>query len=308
MPSMADNAFPQIRAGIDIGTNTALMVVAHLHADGTYDVVADVHELPRLGEGLATTGQISSEAISRALHAMEHFRDVLAPYPDVLVRVVATSAMREATNGREVAAMLAAVVGHPIDIIDGAEEARLTFLGSVGTTPQPTVMIDIGGGSTEYAVGVNGAVTYATSIPIGAVKFTEQYAVTRPIPAEALADAAATVVAALASHREHLAMAQHGIGVAGTPVALAMLDKGLMAYDHTELHGHVMSIDRITELSNMLCTCSLLELRAIPGLHERRADIVPMGSVILRASLHALGMHTIEARTTGLRYGAMMTA
>ena len=308
MPSMADNAFPQIRAGIDIGTNTALMVVAHLHADGTYDVVADVHELPRLGEGLATTGQISSEAITRALHAMEHFRDVLAPYPDVLVRVVATSAMREATNGREVAAMLSAVVGHPIDIINGAEEARLTFLGSVGTTVQPTLMIDIGGGSTEYAVGVNGSVTYATSIPIGAVKFTEQFAGIRPIPVEARAEAAATVALALAPHREQVVMANHAIGVAGTPVALAMLDKGLTAYDHTKLHGHIMSIDRIAELSHLLCERSLQELRSIPGLHERRADIVPMGSVILHASLQALGMPTIEARTTGLRYGAMITA
>lgn len=305
---MAVSTQPVVRAGIDIGTNTALMVVAEHHTDGTYSVLTDVHELPRLGEGVAKTGQISSEAITRALHAMEHFRDVLAPYPDVLVRVVATSAMREAANGREVAALLSKVLGHPIEIIDGAEEARLTFLGSVGTTSQPTLMIDIGGGSTEYAVGVNGTVTYATSIPIGAVKFTEQFARSRPIPVEARAEAAAIVAVALAPHREHFVMAHHGIGVAGTPVALAMLDKGVTAYDHTELHGHIMSIDRIAELSHMLCGRSLQELRTIPGLHERRADIVPMGSVILHASLHALGMPAIEARTTGLRYGAMMTA
>lgn len=297
-----------IRAGIDIGTNTALMVVAEFDADGTFSVLDDVHELPRLGEGIAASGRICDDAIARALGSMQRFRDALAPYPDVVVRCVATSAMRESQNGRHVASLLSGVLGHPIEIIDGAEEARLTFLGSVGSAPTPTLMIDIGGGSTEYAIGVNGIVSFSTSIPIGAVKFTERFASERPISSAFITEASETVASAIAPYREHFATAEHCVGVAGTPVALAMIDKGLASYDAQLLHGHLMQRRRIVELSQHLCSLSLSELRAIPGLHERRADIVPMGSVILHASMHALGIETVEARTTGLRYGAALAA
>lgn len=295
-------------AGIDIGTNTALMVVAEHHADGSLTVIDDVHELPRLGEGLSQSGRISDVSIARALLSMERFRDVLAPYPNARVHVVATSAIRESSNGREVASLLSGALGHPIEIIDGAEEARLTFLGSVGTSALPTLMIDIGGGSTEYAVGVNGIVTFSTSIPFGAVKFTERFAIKRPVPHDAISEAIAVVASSLAPHREHFIHAEHCVGVAGTPVALAMIDKGLTSYNAQLLHGHRMDLPRVANLSSYLCSLPLSELRSIPGLHERRADIVPMGSVILHASMHALGFRTIEARTTGLRYGAALRA
>lgn len=297
-----------IRAGIDIGTNTALMVVVEFHADGTFAVLDDVHELPRLGEGLSASGRICDDAIARAMESMQRFRDVLAPYPDVVVRCVATSAMRESANGRNVASLLSGVLGHPIEIIDGAQEARLTFLGSVDASAVPTLMIDIGGGSTEYAIGANGIVTFSTSIPYGAVKFTERFAFERPVSHDVISEAISVVANSLAPCHEHFAIAEHCVGVAGTPVALAMIDKGLASYDAQLLHGHRMNIHRIAELSAFLCSLTLAELRSIPGLHERRADIVPMGSVILHASIHALGIQTIEARTTGLRYGAALAA
>lgn len=284
------------------------MVVTEVHADGTFAVLHDVHELPRLGEGLAASGRICDAAVERAIESMRRCCDVLAPYPDVVVRCVATSAMRESANGRHVASLLSGVLGHPIEIIDGAEEARLTFLGSVGNTPIPTLMIDIGGGSTEYAIGANGIVTFSTSIPYGAVKFTERLAFERPVSHDVISEAISVVASSLAPCREHFTHAQLCVGVAGTPVALAMIDKGLASYDAQLLHGHPMQHLRIVELSQHLCSLSLSELRSIPGLHERRADIVPMGSVILHASMHALGIETVEARTTGLRFGAALAA
>ncbi len=293
-----------ITAGIDIGTNTALMVVISYSPDGSPSVLHDVHELPRLGEGLAQTGIISQEAVARALSSMKHFREVLAPYPNVRVRAVATSALRESNNGTDVARQLSWALGHPVEIINGAEEARLTYVGSVGSTTVPTMMIDIGGGSTEYAVGCDGAVAFSVSIPIGAVKFTERFARDRPIPRAAIIEASDIVALLLSPYLEHIGAVQHCIGVAGTPVALAMIDKGLASYDMSQLHGHCMTVERINELSTFLCEQTLESLRAIHGLHERRADIVPMGSVILDASLKALGIRSIEARTTGLRFGA----
>ncbi len=297
-----------IIAGIDIGTNTALMVVAERHADGFTTVIHDVHELPRLGEALSDTGRIGEDAIARATISMQRFRDVLAPFPDIRVRAVATSAIRESANGRDVAAILARELGHPIEIITGEEEARLTFLGSVGSTPTPTLMIDIGGGSTEYAVGVNGIVTFSTSIPFGAVKFTERFATERPISASSIAEAIDVVASALAPYRERFTHARLCVGVAGTPVALAMMDAGLSTYREELIDGYILSRDRIETLANLLFSMSLEDVRSIPGIHERRADIVPMGACILTESMRVLGRTGMTVVTRGLRYGAMLSA
>lgn len=296
-----------ITAGIDIGTNTALMVVAEHRADGSMTVIDDVQELPRLGEGLSQTGHIREASIARAILSMERFRDVLAHYPHARVRAVATSAIREAANGRDVASLLSGALGHPIEVIDGAEEARLTFLGSVGTSAVPTLMIDIGGGSTEYAVGVNGIVTFSTSIPFGAVKFTERFAIERPVPQDAISEAMAVVASSLAPYREHFIHAEQCVGVAGTPVALAMMDAGLSSYREELIDGYILSRDRIDTLANLLVSMSLEDVRCIPGIHERRADIVPMGACILTESMRVLGCTEMTVVTRGLRYGAMLS-
>lgn len=295
-------------AGIDIGTNTALMVVAHLDPDGSRVVVEDVYEVPRLGEGLDASGVISEAALARAEHAMMRFRTVLSNHPHVKVYVVATSAMREADNGSIVRSRLEETLGHPIHIIDGDDEARLTFLGAVGTRPVHTLMIDIGGGSTEYAVGINGTITEATSTSIGAVRLTERYAVTRPLSPESIEQARQYIRQRIEPLAQRYGRIDQVVGVAGTPTALAMIDKGLQTFDPEVVDGHTMSTTRIGELSEWLCGMSINELRAIPGLHERRADIVPIGALILHTSLEVFGCDAVEATIRGLRFGAMLQA
>lgn len=295
-------------AGIDIGTNTALMVVAHLDPDDSLVVVEDVYEVPRLGEGLDASGVISEAALARAEHAMMRFRTVLSNHPHVKVYAVATSAMREADNGSIVRSRLEETLGHPIHIIDGDDEARLTFLGAVGTRPVHTLMIDIGGGSTEYAVGINGTITEATSTSIGAVRLTERYAVTRPLSPESIEQARQYIRQRIEPLAQRYGRIDQVVGVAGTPTALAMIDKGLQTFDPEVVDGHTMSTTRIGELSEWLCGMSINELRAIPGLHERRADIVPIGALILHTSLEVFGCDAVEATIRGLRFGAMLQA
>ena len=213
-----------IKAGIDIGTNTALMVIAEVRDDGTYTVLHDVHTLPRLGEGLLQHGSISDESIARGIESMQTFRSILEQTQPDRTLVVATSAMREATNGRSVQQQLEDALGHEITIIDGTREAELTFLGAVGNSPTPSLVIDIGGGSTEYAYGVDGTLSYSRSILIGAVKATELFANERPLPRKAITDARAWVRDALADIEQLRGATSTCIGVAGTPVALAMID------------------------------------------------------------------------------------
>ncbi len=296
-----------IIAGIDVGTNTALMVVAEKHSDGSFTILKDAHSVPRLGAGIDVHGFINDDACVRAVQALQQFGAILQELHVESVRAVATSAMREATNGSDVHALLQSALGWPIEIISGADEARLTFLGSVGSTQEPTLMIDIGGGSTEYALGVNGNVSIAVSTPIGAVRFTERFAVERPILDGQIAAAQHFIAEQLAPYRDDFRNSTQFVGVAGTPTALAMIDKGLTAYDALSLEGHVLSADRVCELSTWLCSLSLSELRSIPGIHERRADIVPMGSVILAESMRILSCPTIRVTTRGLRFGAMLT-
>lgn len=301
-----------IAAGIDIGTNTALMVVASILPDGMVQIVEDVHELPRLGEGLDRTGMICDAARNRGLDAMRRFRDVLhalAPSTSTrFIAAVATSALREATNGDAVRSELEDMLGWPIEVIPGDREATLTFAGAVGVTDDVSLMIDIGGGSTEYACGAAGTVHYAQSTSIGVVRFTERYSNAHPISGDARSAAREHVRAELRPHGASLSHAATVVATAGTPTALAMIDLGLPAFDAARIEGYVLSRQRVTELSEYLCSLTLDELRAIPGLDERRADIVPMGSLILSESLTLLGYDALRVTTRGLRYGALLKA
>jgi exopolyphosphatase/guanosine-5'-triphosphate,3'-diphosphate pyrophosphatase len=297
-----------IRAGIDIGTNTALMVIADVSADGSITVLEDVHTLPRLGEGLMASGSIGESSILRAIESMQTFARHLHESKPERVRIVATSAMREARNGSDVRRLLESVIGYPIEIIDGGTEARLTFLGAVGNRQTTDLVIDIGGGSTEYAVGCSGMVSSAQSIPIGAVKFTEQFARIHPVQPDAMIEARQLVRSLLCDHRDLHSVSSTCTGVAGTPTALAMIDAKQPSYRADVLDGYQLSHSRITELSSWLCGLTLDELRAIPGLHERRADIVPMGAVILAESMAVLGCTMMTVAVRGLRFGAMLTA
>lgn len=297
-----------IIAGVDIGTNTALMVVAEKHSDGSFSILKDEHSVPRLGEGIDVHGFINDNACARGVLSLQQFGAILHELRVESVRAVATSAMREATNGRDVLALLQSALGWPIEIISGADEARLTFLGSVGSAQEPTLMIDIGGGSTEYALGVNGNVSIAVSAPIGAVRFTERFATEKPIPDKQIIAARDLIGDQIALYRKDFRNSTICVGVAGTPIALAMIDKGLNTYDALALEGHVLSVDRVHELSAWLCSLTIDELRSIPGIHERRADIVPMGSVILAESMRIFMCPTLRITTRGLRFGAMFTA
>jgi exopolyphosphatase/guanosine-5'-triphosphate,3'-diphosphate pyrophosphatase len=297
-----------IKAGIDIGTNTALMVVADVHDDGTYRVLHDVHTLPRLGEGLLQHGVISPSSMARGVESMQTFRTILEQAQPERTLVVATSAMREAANGADVQQHLEEALGRSITIIDGTREAELTFLGAVGNSPVPSLVIDIGGGSTEYAFGVDGAVTFSRSIPIGAVKATELFARDRPLTERMIADARMWVREALEEVASLRDAASTCIGVAGTPVALAMIDADISEYSAERVEGYVLTHPRVCELADWLCSLTLDEVRSIPGLHERRADIVPMGARILAESMDVLGCNAMTVVTRGLRYGAMLTA
>lgn len=297
-----------ISAGIDIGTNTFLMVIADVVDGVVNEIHHEYHSAPRLGEGVSISGEISPVALERTLLAVEECRALLSQYQPQHIRAVATSAIREASNGIEVRNSLEHALGCSINVIGGNEEAELTFLGTTQERSARTLMIDIGGGSTEYAIGNSGVTTATLSLPIGAVRYAERYSKVYPPTNSSVEMARADVLTHLSPSRGLLEGCTSIVGVAGTPSALAMIDLAMSVYDRTLLDGHIMTIDRVKELSDFLCGCSLSDLHAIPGIHERRADIVPMGSVILYESMKILCVANLACTTRGLRYGALLSA
>jgi exopolyphosphatase / guanosine-5'-triphosphate,3'-diphosphate pyrophosphatase len=281
-------------AGVDIGTNTILLIIGE-QRDGLWTIVSDHHAIARLGEGVHTTGIISPTALDRATAILSHYAGLLKGASVKHVRAAATSAVRDAANGSDVLAMLSAALGHPIQVISGAEEARLTFTGTVGHGPFPAGVCDIGGGSTELVIGNQGQVRTSISLQMGAVRLEERWR-SGELPRG---------TATTPKLDEFVGVATW-YAVAGTPTSLALIDQGATTYDAAIVGGHILSANRVETLAEMLLAMSQDEIAAL-GIPTARADILPAGAVILREIMRGLQCEQIIVSTRGLRYGLMMT-
>ncbi|MCU0330710.1 MAG: Ppx/GppA family phosphatase [Candidatus Kapabacteria bacterium] len=282
-------------AGIDIGTNTILMVIGERRGQ-YWNVISDHHAIARLGEGVDDAGLISEEALNRAVTIIEDYRSILDGASVHHIRAAATSAVRDARNADFVLASLSAACGATVSVISGAEEASLTFAGTVGRGPFPAGVCDIGGGSTELVFGTEGSVRESISLQIGAVRLTERWR-RGECPRGTVA----------LPPLDRFIPVEHWYGVAGTPVSLAMLDQEIVVYDGHRIDGYMLHRERVVALTEQLLEWPPEEMidRGIPAA---RADILPAGAVILRGLMTSLGADRIEVSTRGLRYGLMMTA
>jgi exopolyphosphatase / guanosine-5'-triphosphate,3'-diphosphate pyrophosphatase len=274
-------------AVIDIGTNTTRLLVAEVE-DG------DVVELERrttitaLGQGVDATGRLAQEAMDRVAEAIAVYREVIDRLGAERVVALATSAMRDAENGPAFRDFLKERFGIDARTISGDEEARLTFLGATGgrNDDRETLVIDIGGGSTEYVSGLPGREpSFHVSTQMGSVRFTERYT-----DLEGMATAVRETVPDVS--------VEQGIAVAGTATSLAAIDGA------EEVHGYRMSLATCERLVAMLAGMSLEERRRVPGLHPDRAPTIVAGAVILTESIRELGLAEIEVSVADLLHGA----
>jgi exopolyphosphatase / guanosine-5'-triphosphate,3'-diphosphate pyrophosphatase len=286
-------------AVIDIGTNTTRLLVAEPE-DG------DVVELERrttittLGKGVDTTGRLAEDAMDRVAETIAAYREVIDRLGAEPIVAVATSAMRDAENGPAFHDYLNEKYGVDARTISGDEEARLTFLGATAgrNDDRETVLIDIGGGSTEYVVGRAGAEPgFHTSTQMGSVRFTERFLASDP-PAQAelqdLADEVRRIVPDVA--------AEHAIAVAGTATSLAVIDGA------EEVHGYRLSLAACERIGAMLAGLTIEERRNVKGLHPDRAPTIVAGAVILTESTRALGLREVEISDRDLLHGAAQVA
>lgn len=280
-------------AAIDCGTNSIRLLVADVtaHEDGRTSL-RDVHRemrIVRLGEGVDATGRLSVAALARTRAALGDYTMICRRKGAERVRMVATSATRDASNRDEFFDMTRALLGVEAEVISGDEEARLSFTGAVGDLdPQdgPFVVTDIGGGSTEVVVGSwdgrTAAVTGALSVDIGCVRITERCLRGDPPTAEELAAGRelAESVLAQAFAQVPVAEARTWVGVAGTITTLSAVAQNLDAYDSERTHLSRLSDNEIASVAGRLLAASHDERAAIGSIHPGRVDVIGGGALI----------------------------
>jgi len=299
-------------AVIDVGSNSSRLLVADV-ADGRVEKVERQSRVTRLGRGVDLTGQLSGEAIEAACEAIGDYVEICEKTRPEAIATVATSAVRDAANGAAFVAELRERFALSARVLDGEEEARLTYLGATHEQPprEPTLVIDIGGGSTELIVGAGQEIAFEQSLQAGVVRHSERHISSDPPTTpelEALAaDIRGQVEAAISSEPQASAVA--GVAVAGTPTSLAAIELELEPYDPEQVHGHVLSLEAIQHMLSRLAATPLAEREQITGLHPDRAPTIIAGVVILVEAMRAFELDRIRVSEHDILYGtAIATA
>ena len=297
-------------AVIDVGTNSARMLVADVAA-GRVAPVERRSTVTRLGRGVDLTGRLSAEAIEDACAAISGYVATVEELGAERVEAIATSAVRDAENGSAFIAELRERFALSPRVLDGEEEARLTYLGATSEHPptEPTLVIDIGGGSTELIVGTGEEISFHTSMQAGVVRHSERHIASDPPTAVELEALAADVRGLIDDAVDPGTEALAGIAVAGTPTSLAAVELGLEPYDPRKVHGHRLSLTAIQRMLSLLASAPLAERAQIPGMHPDRAPTIVAGVVILVEAMRAFGLEQIEVSEHDILYGtAIATA
>jgi exopolyphosphatase / guanosine-5'-triphosphate,3'-diphosphate pyrophosphatase len=274
-------------AGIDCGTNSIRLLVAEVEDGSLVDVVRRM-KVVRLGEGVDRTGEFSAAAIARTLDGLGDYAAQVRTLGAQRVRMVATSAARDAANSAVFLDAAQAVLGVRPEVISGDEEARLSFLGATrGLRPDagngpPFLVVDIGGGSTEFVLGTD-AVSAARSVDIGCVRLTERSLPSDPPTAAEVTAASAVIDAAVAEAAEAVPVraAATLVAVAGSATTVAAVALGLPGYEPAAIHGAVLTAAQVHEVTDALLSMTRAQRAALPVMHPGRVDVIGAGALIL---------------------------
>ena len=273
-------------AAIDCGTNSIRLLIADVMGSGMRDIVREMIVV-RLGQGVDATGRFADEAIERTFAACDHYAAMCVRKGVERIRFVATSATRDAANRDVFVAGVEARLGVTPEVISGDEEARLSFAGAtrelLNTTPSPFLVLDIGGGSTEFVLGVEAPLA-ARSMNIGCVRMTERHGITDRPSEDALEAATEDIDQAIleAAQTVPLHDAKTLVGVAGSVTTVAAHALGLQAYDPEAIHGARLSLAQVQAASDVFNNATAAERAALPYMHPGRVDVIPAGALILR--------------------------
>jgi len=297
-------------AVVDVGTNSTRLLIADVGADGAIREIERRSTVTRLGENVDATARLSEAAMERVFGVLAEYREAIDAAGAPPAVAVMTSAVRDAANGEAFAAELARRFGLDARELSGDEEARLTFLGATSARPRarPTLVVDIGGGSTELVIGQRDELRFHVSTQAGVVRQSERHLTADP-PADhelqALTDDVRRVLAASVPHAMTY-VPEAAIAVAGTATSLAAIDLELEPYDPARVEGHVLERATCEMLLARLAGMTLAERRRVRGLHPDRAPTIVAGAVLLIEALRLFRLEEVEVSEHDLLYGVAL--
>jgi exopolyphosphatase/guanosine-5'-triphosphate,3'-diphosphate pyrophosphatase len=290
-------------AAVDQGTNTTRLLVADVE-DGEIEEVSKRVEITRLGEGVDARRRLLPLPIARVRNVLSDYRREAEQLGAERVLLIATSAVRDAENGEAFLGEIEWSYGFVTRLLSGDEEAELTFRGAADGRLGPTLVVDPGGGSTEFVVGDGGRVLSQWSVDVGSVRLTERFLRSDPPPLAEQQACAEYARSSLPPPPE----VEHALGVAGTITTLAALDLGREDPEGRGTHGHRLTLNSVRAQRERLAALPLDERRRLPGLHPERAPVIVAGAILVEQILGHFGPDALEVSERDILHGAAIEA
>lgn len=304
---MESEAGPIFRvASIDIGTNTILLLIADVERGNVHPIL-ERETIARLGEGVQKTGLLSQTAMERGIQTLSEYLGRCRSMGVEKIFAVGTSALREAGNAQDFLKSVHERLGLTIEIISGEEEALFSFLAVVRDLQEvesPIVVLDVGGGSTEFILGRGDAIQDWVSLPLGAVRFTEQFLLSDPVQEEEwkrMEEAIRERLSRLPRSTEPVSM----VSVGGTGTTLASIEQGLNEFEVEKIHHFRLTKEALANQLHLFRSKAIEERKRIPGLAPERADVILAGGAILYMAMEELDCPSVLISTQGVRYGVL---
>jgi exopolyphosphatase/guanosine-5'-triphosphate,3'-diphosphate pyrophosphatase len=297
-------------ASIDVGTNTALLLAAEVSPQLQIHPLVQREKIVRLGEGVDERRLLKAAAMARVMQALaEYLRECRELNVEGVV-VSGTSAVRDAANRDDLIHQIKQTFGLELRVLSGEDEARLTYLGALSNKQYLTgeiLLIDIGGGSTEFIAGARDRIAAALSIDIGSVRLTERFVRSDPITDEEFSVLENFIEQQIQIIKKNFTPPpQNLVGAAGTVTTLAAMHLQLHEYDAERVDRCTLSFQQVAEIIDVLRRKSLAEKKQLPGLNPARADVILAGAMILWQAMRAFGYAEVAVSDRGLRFGVLL--
>ena len=299
-------------AVVDIGSNSTRLLIAEVQPGATSgESLERRSQVTRLGHGVDATGKLDPESAERTWRVLCEYREEIDRQGCEANLAVLTSAVRDAADGADFAGRVRDDLGLDAKVLSGDEEAQLTFLGAMSGRPaatEPTVVIDIGGGSTEFVVGTGRTAGFHVSTPAGVVRMSERHIHSdppRPRELQALRDDTREVYLSRLPEDER-APIRRGIAVAGTATSAASIVLELDPYDPARVHGHELLLATVELLLARLAEMTEEQRREVVGLHPDRAPTIVAGMILLSEAMHVAGLEKVEVSEHDILYGGAL--
>jgi exopolyphosphatase/guanosine-5'-triphosphate,3'-diphosphate pyrophosphatase len=319
-------------AVVDIGTNSTRLLVADVNAQsGAVEELERRSNVTRLGHGVDASGALAEDAMQRVFSTLADYRALIDQHQASANLAVLTSAVRDAANGAQFAERVRNDYGLDARVLSGEQEAQLTFLGAMSGRPtraegdsassgagdganagpaEPTVVVDIGGGSTEFVIGIGHSAGFHTSLHAGVVRMSERHIHSDPPSPSELqalaADVRRTFLDGLPP--DERAPVKRGIAVAGTATSAASIDQELDPYDPARVHGYVLQLGTVELLLARLADMNEQQRREVVGLHPDRAPTIVAGMILLEEAMRAFELEQVEVSEHDILYGGALLA